>query len=82
MLHWMKHKLESRLLGEISIISETQMAPPLSNKDHGIRSHHFMANRGGNNGNNDRFYFWGSKITADGDCSHGLKRHLLLEEKL
>ena len=38
----MKHKLESRLLGQISIISETQMAPPLSNKDHGIRSHHFM----------------------------------------
>ena len=26
--------------------------------------------------------FWGSKITADGDCSHEIKRHLLLEEKL
>ena len=24
------------------------------------------------------FIFWGSKITADGDCSHGIKRHLLL----
>ena len=24
------------------------------------------------------FYFWGSKITADGDCSHEIKRHLLL----
>ena len=29
MLGWMKHKLESRFLGEISITSETQMAPPL-----------------------------------------------------
>ena len=28
------------------------------------------------------FIFWGSKITADGDCSHEIKRHLLLEEKL
>ena len=26
------------------------------------------------------FIFWGSKITADGDCSHEIKRHLLLEE--
>ena len=29
------------------------------NKDHGIRSHHFMANRWGNNGNSERLYFWG-----------------------
>ena len=28
------------------------------------------------------FLFLGSKITADGDCSHEIKRHLLLEEKL
>ena len=27
------------------------------------------------------FTFWGSKITADGDCSHEIKRHLLLERK-
>ena len=26
----------------------------------------------------DRLYFLGSKITADGDCSHEIKRHLLL----
>ena len=30
----------------------------------------------------DDFLFLGSKITADGDCSHEIKRHLLLEEKL
>ena len=38
--------------------------------------HHFMANRWGSNGNSDRFNFGGSKITADGDCSHEIKRHL------
>ena len=27
------------------------------------------------------FIFWGSKITADGDCSHDMKRHLLLGRK-
>ena len=32
MLGWMKHKLESRLLGEISIASNTQMTPPLWQK--------------------------------------------------
>ena len=41
-----------------------------------------MANRWGNNGNSDRLYFLGSKITADGDCSHEIKRHLLLERKV
>ena len=29
------------------------------NEDHGIRFHYFMANRWGNNGNSDRFYFLG-----------------------
>ena len=32
MLGWMKHKLESRLPGEISIISDMQMTPPLWQK--------------------------------------------------
>ena len=32
MLDWMKHKLESRLPGEISITSDMQMAPPLWQK--------------------------------------------------
>ena len=31
-MHWMKHKLESRLLGEISITSDMQMTPPLWQK--------------------------------------------------
>ena len=35
-------------------------AQHLENEDHRIRSHHFMANRWGNNGNSDRFYFGGA----------------------
>ena len=41
-----------------------------------------MANRWGNSGNSDRLIFWGSKVTADGDCSHEIKRHLLLGRKV
>ena len=40
-----------------------------------------MANRWGNNGNNERLYFGGSDITADGDSSHEIKRCLLLGRK-
>ena len=46
-----------------------------------MQSHHFMTNRWGNNGNSERFIFLGSRITADGDCSHEIKRRLLLERK-
>ena len=105
MLGWMKHKLESRLTREISLTSDTQMAPPLwqkvkelldesergdwkswlktqhsKNEDHSIQSHHFMGNRWGNNGNSHRI-FLGSKITADSDWSHKIKRCLFLGRK-
>ena len=40
-----------------------------------------MANRWGNSGNRD-FIFGGSKFTAVGDCSHKIKRHLVLERKV
>ena len=46
-----------------------------------ILSHHFMTNRWGNNGNSDNFILEDSKITADGDCSHEIKRCLLLGRK-
>ena len=52
----------------------------LKNEDHGIQSHHFMANRWGKHGNSYRLYL-GSKITADGDCSQEIKRHLILGRK-
>ena len=99
----MKHKLESRLPGEISITSDMQMTPPLWQKLKSLLMkvkkeseavglkvnvqktkimawpHHFMANRWGNS---DRLYFFGgSKITADGDCTHEIKRCLLLGRK-
>ena len=41
-----------------------------------------MANRWGNNGNSERLYFGGSKITVDGDCSHEIKRCMFLGRKV
>ena len=41
-----------------------------------------MGNRWGNSGNSVRLYFLASRITADGDCSHEIKRHLLLGRKV
>ena len=38
MLGWMKHKLESRLLGEISITSDMQMTPPLWQSEEELKS--------------------------------------------
>ena len=81
----MKHKLESKLPGEISITSDDTTlkaeseeelksllmkvkeesgkswlkAQHSENEDHGIWSHHFMANRWGNNGNNGKLYLFG-----------------------
>ena len=40
-----------------------------------------MGSRWGNSGNSVRLYFWGSKITVDGDCSDEIKRCLLLGRK-
>ena len=41
-----------------------------------------MGNRWGNSGNSVRLFFFGSKITADGDCSREIKRRLLLGRKV
>ena len=65
----MKVKEESEKVGLRLNIQKT---------NHDIWSHHFIANRWGNS---VRLYFGGSKITADGDFSHEIKRHSL-EEKL
>ena len=48
---------------------------------HGIRSHHFMANKWRNMETVTDFILGGSRITADGDCSHEMKRLLLLGRK-
>ena len=41
-----------------------------------------MANKWVNDGNNADLTFLGSKITVDGDCSHEIKRRLLLGRKV
>ena len=51
-------------------------------KDHGIQSHHFMANDGETMETVTDSILGGSKITADGDCSHEIKRRLLLGGKV
>ena len=107
----MKHKLESRFLGEISITSDMQVMPPLWQKVKknyksllmkveeesakvglklNIQKTKIMASGpitswqidGGTVETVSFFIFWGSKITADGDCSHEIKRRLLLGRKV
>ena len=74
-----KEPLDESQTGEWKNWLKTQHS---ENEDQGIWSHHFMAN---GRGNNDRKQwqatFWGSKIPADGDCSHEIKRCLLLGRK-
>ena len=106
----MKHKLESRLLGEISIISDMLMTPPLWQKvirnlmsllmkvkeesekaglKLNIQKTKILASSPITSGQIDGetmetvtdFIFLGFKITADGDCSHKIKRCLLLGRK-
>ena len=64
----MKVKEESEKVGLKLNIQKTKI----------MASHHFMANRWGHS---ERLYVGGSKITADGDCSHEIKRLLLLGRK-
>ena len=99
----MKHKLESRLLGKISITSEMQMTPPLKSllmkvKEESekvglnlnIQKTKIMASDSITSCERDGetvetvsdFILGGSNITADGDCSHEIKRHLLLRRKV
>ena len=105
---WMKHKLESRLLGEISTISDMQMTTTLKKEELksllmkvkeesgkaglklNIQKTKIMASGPITSWERDGetvesvsdFIFWGSKITADGDCSHEIKRRLLLGRKV
>ena len=52
------------------------------NKDHAIPSHHFRAYRWGTIETVNGFIFVGSKITVNGECSHEVKRRLLLGRKV
>ena len=51
------------------------------NEDHGIQSHHFMANRWGNNGNSDRLFWGAPKIVQMVTAALKLKGACSLEEK-
>ena len=51
------------------------------NKDHGIQSHHFMANRWGNKGNSDRLFTWTKKSLQMVTAAMKLKVICSLEEK-
>ena len=99
MLGWRKHKLESRLPGEISITSDMQMTPPLWQKVKeesevglklNIQKTKIMASGpitpwqiDGETMETVTDFIWGgSKITVDGDCSHEMKRCLLLGRKV
>ena len=53
----------------------------MKNKDHGIWSHLFQVNRWGTMETVTDFILGGSKITADGDCNHEIKRSSLLGRK-
>ena len=70
----MKVKVESEKVGF--------KAPHSENEYHDIWSHHFMENDGEIVEAVSDFILGGSKITADGDCSHEIKRHLLLGRKV
>ena len=52
------------------------------NKDHGIRSHHLMANRWGSNGNSERLFSWAPKSLWIVTAAMELKYACSLEEKL
>ena len=108
MLGWMKHQLESRLLGEVSITSDMQMTPPLWQKVKrnllmkvkeeseivclklNIQKTKIAASGPITSWQIDGetmetvmdFILGRSKITADGDCNHEIKRRFSLEGKL
>ena len=72
-----KVKVESEKVGLKLNIQKTKIR-----WDHGIWSHHFMANRWRNSGNSDRLYFGGSKVTAVVTAAMKLKDAYSLEKKL
>ena len=78
MLGWMKHKLESRLQGEISITTINSTLKKLRLASGPITS---WCTDGETMETMKDFIFLSSKITADNDYSHEIKRYLLLGRK-
>ena len=76
------HEIKRRLLLGRKVMTNLDSIFRSEEHTSELQSHNFMSHRWGKNGNSDRFYFLGSKITADDDCSHEIKRHLLLGRKV
>ena len=74
-------ELKSLLMKVRGKSEKVGLKPNIQKTDHGIWSHHFMVNRWDTMETVRNFIFEGSKITVDGDCSHEIKRHLLLGRK-
>ena len=84
-LGWRKHKLELRLPGEISITSDIQsenVGLKLNIQKTKIMAFGPITPWQIDGETVADFIFLGSKITADGDCSHEIKRRLLLGRKV
>ena len=71
-----EEELKSLLMEVKEQSGKTGLKQHSKNEDYGIQSHHFMANSWGNNESSERLIFLGSKSTADGDCSHEIKKTL------
>ena len=79
---WRKWRGTQKPLDESGEWKSWLKAQHSENEDHGIWSHHFMEKDGETVETVSDFIFLGSEITADGDCSHEIKRRLLLGRKV
>ena len=77
-----EEELKSLLMKVKDESKEAGLKLNIQKTSHGIQSQHFRANRWGKNRNSDQLYFFVSKITADGDCSHEIKRRFLEEKTM
>ena len=77
-----KEELKSLLMKMKEESEKAGLELNIQKTDHGIQSHHSMHIDGETMQTVTDFIFLGSKITADGDCSHEIKRCLLLGRKV
>ena len=77
-----KEELKSLLMKVKEESEKAGLKLNLQKKDHGIQSHHFMANRWGNSGNRDRLLFWAPKSLQMVPAAMKLKDAYSLEENL
>ena len=76
-----KEELKSLLMKVKEESEKRGLSSTFKNKELGIWSHHFMANRWGNNGNSDRLFSWAPKSLTIVTVAMKLKDTCSLEEK-